>query len=241
MLKEALEYLAKLSNDRPGALSVGGVMHIYDDDRQKYSKYESPLISTLSTSSISSIYDFFESKVDGLVDSQFLVHVFNPFRIEIKSALRSDNGGRNTLLSSTTSVDCKNVISGQPEDFVVAVLHMFEDNEDRQHLLALTGNVEQSDTISRAEDGVSQRVIVRQGVNKMSVEPKDFYSLIPRRGFAETKNIESKFVLRASGEGPNFCLTELDNKDWALREIAQIVALLKEQRDATEGTWNIIY
>lgn len=121
------------------------------------------------------------------------------------------------------------------EEFKIWLLTDFEDNEDRQAVLRLVGNVTDQQVKTSTDDGISQAVSSRVGIAKVetAMVPNPV-KLIPFRTFSEVVQPTSNFVLRMrSGiredDLPKAALFEADGGRWKIKAMTNIKTWLKAE------------
>lgn len=90
----------------------------------------------------------------------------------------------------------------------------FIENEDRNKLLKVSGNIKEENVKSVGDDGVSQSAAIKVGVASVAevVIPNPVI-LAPFRTFPEVIQPESKFIFRMQ-TGPQCALYEADGGAW---------------------------
>ncbi len=124
------------------------------------------------------------------------------------------------------------------ESFIVFLLSRFkEDNGgNREGIGALVGNIRQEQSAESADDGVSQRVTVKNGIAKVGETIiKNPVYLAPLRTFCEIDQPVSPFVLRVQ-EGPNIALFEADAGEWRNAAVTGVHDYLFEMLDGLAVT-----
>ena len=107
----------------------------------------------------------------------------------------------------------------------------YEENSDRDELIALLSKISFSEGIEVSDDGVSQEVVVRENaamVNRASSRP--LWDLIPRTTFPEVAQPVYRYVLRLSkGDGTgNVSLTEMQTGLEGLEAASNVAAKVRE-------------
>lgn len=82
------------------------------------------------------------------------------------------------------------------EDFVIQVQARFENTSDKDDLLAVLGNIATEENVERADDGVTQSVVVKSGIKRREAAIKNPVTLQPFRTFPEVEQPPSPFIVR---------------------------------------------
>lgn len=118
------------------------------------------------------------------------------------------------------------------EDFLIHLQTRFADAEDYETVAQLAGNVRTESEAQTADDGMSQRVTIKDGVSAVKdAIIKNPFKLTPNRTFEEVEQPTSPFVLRIrkGGNGPEVALYESDGGAWKNEAVAKIGAWLEEK------------
>ena len=119
------------------------------------------------------------------------------------------------------------------EEFQVMVQTCFIDSPNRATVLKLAGSIRKEQNMQTADDGVSQKVTINQGISTAAdVIIKNPVELTPYRTFHEVDQPESPFVLRFNEDGDPALFTG-DGSKWKLEAVEAIKEYLKA---ALEGT-----
>ncbi len=128
------------------------------------------------------------------------------------------------------------------DEFLIGLRSCFAGVASHASLLSLLGNVKEEAVSQANDDGVTQEVIARKGVNlrDRSAVPNPV-RLAPFRTFPEVAQPVSDFILRLRGGGdgalPQAALFEADGGAWVLAA----VAVIKEYLEARLGeSWTIL-
>lgn len=126
------------------------------------------------------------------------------------------------------------------EDFLIHLQTRFASNldtgedvkNDYDTVAALAGNVRMENEAQTADDGVSQRVTIKDGVSAVAeAVVKNPFTLLPKRTFEEIAQPASPFVLRIrkGNGGPEIALYESDGGAWKNEAVKRLGAWLEEQ------------
>lgn len=164
--------------------------------------------------------------------------VDGPTQVRLLTGLFGDFNQRTCLGWSVPFVpDFKFGVDYPADSFVPALLSQFAPTPDRAAVFALTGTVESGSAIKTADDGVSQLVTTRRGIERSleSVGPQRMFALRPYSTFAEIDVPERPFILRmkpgdaqSTPPRPHSCaLLEADGGLWRVGAVAEIKRFLK--------------
>ncbi len=85
------------------------------------------------------------------------------------------------------------------EEMIIMLQTCFQVTENRDNLIKLIGNLSKEQSVELQDDGMSQRVVTKDGVvNKGYVTVPPLVKLIPQRTFYEVKQPEQMFLIRIS-------------------------------------------
>ena len=118
----------------------------------------------------------------------------------------------------TAKADVPGFRSGwkESEEMLIALRSLFLQTEDIAYLLELLSKMDDEQSVSSFDNGVTQTVEAKKGValkEKVVVRPR--VKLTPFRTFLEVAQPESEFLLRVS-EGGRIALFEADGGVWKL-------------------------
>ena len=235
MTKDFLNRILEL--DAPHEIDYSGHKFV---DRKMTLLPQEVTASPLHTSTLTSIVDYITSGTDsaGLpANSKFVIHVSDYNSVELYKELNSDKD-RDHLISASFEASCFPYGRFLPvENFIINVQSMFVQDESTKALLEFVGSVKNDSSAEQNDDGVSQRVTVKQGISlaKVAKVPNPVY-LRPFRTFAEIEQPQSAFVFRLrkdESQGITAALFEADGAKWkhdAITEISDYFkAALKDQ------------
>ncbi|GHV35039.1 hypothetical protein FACS1894187_06870 [Synergistales bacterium] len=212
MIQKALEYLVGLHDNK--TYIIDG--HNYSDNPLYEVKKPKPAPESITVATLSSVAELIRREEK---------HFVTPTFIEILSA-------RELLVYSTYDVKDEfnrrtyyNVKCGAPmfipgwyerEDIIIKLMSLFDKTPDLDYVLDLISKISQNSSVETADNGITQKVTARQGVElKETTAIKPIVSLKPFRTFLEVEQPESKFLLRV-GEHVKIGLIEADGGKWTL-------------------------
>ena len=183
-----------------------------------------PTPAAIVVSTLQGLADFALSKHTG-PDRGLFVLIDGPCEVTLRTGMFGDFNQRNILgVAKATVADFRFGVFYQPESFAVAVLSQFAADEERARLFGLTGTVESGSAIKAADDGVSQVVTTRKGINRAETKVDSMFRLRPFSTFSEVAQPARPFVLRmkpgnanAMPPEPHSCaLFEADGGLWRI-------------------------
>lgn len=215
MLKAAIEKI--LSMSEPHVLEIGG--ETYADkklDRIPHERTACPL----EVHTLTAILDYITTGCDELeedTDRKFIIHVADQEHVNLYHELNRDKA-RECLLEC--SVSPKTFPFGRwlgVEDFIIAMQAHFVPGSNVDALVKLVGNIVDENSVTPADDGVSQKVTARSGISLVKqIEVPNPISLAPYRTFNEIEQPESTFVFRVrrGAVGVEAALFTADGNAW---------------------------
>ena len=121
------------------------------------------------------------------------------------------------------------------EDFLIYLQTCFDPTEDFDVVAKLVGTIKMENAVENADDGISQRVTVKDGVSGLvNATINNPFRLKPKRTFSEVEQPVSPFTLRVSKaqDGkPRIALYENDESLWRRESVQSIGEWLTEQLD----------
>ena len=132
------------------------------------------------------------------------------------------------------------------ERFMIELQANFQENEDREIVLKMAGNVEKKNDMAFSDDGKTQVATMQVGVaSKADVIVPNPVTLIPFRTFQEIEQPESKFVFRIGNDDiRKFKLIEAEGGIWKTKAVESIKEyfseILAEMPDAISDRITII-
>lgn len=241
---EILQYLFdRLRDKRPVTVEVDGQHYAVRNDgtlgapvRPLAPQWEKPVFRVATLSALAAAV---RSKVDDF-GSSVALHVVDYRTVQLVSLKADDYGQRHVYIEAKHDSECpfqfNKFLDG--EDFQIGLRASFLLNGEAVKVLTVVANLESGQTISVADDGLSQKLEVKAGtVSKSSVTlPAEGIPLIPWRTFRDASPVESKFLLRlkqVKDDLPQIALFEIDQK-WKLDTVNSISAWLKKSLPETE-------
>ena len=115
------------------------------------------------------------------------------------------------------------------EDFGIMINVNFIESDNRNVVLQVARNLTDEYSEQTADDGISQRVTIKRGIQGINTVPfKNPAYLNPRRTFTEIMQPESPFVIRFK-EGKKCAIFESDGGAWRVHAVHAIGEYLRSQ------------
>ncbi|MCI9292964.1 MAG: hypothetical protein HFF02_06685 [Erysipelotrichaceae bacterium] len=228
MIKEALQYVARLATDSQEIVTkeINGETYIRGDAR----RIPVDEAKALYLSSLSATVDLIQTN---LKSEKFQL----PYIIEIKdgnvivhSGL-NDRLGRNAL--SYTQPTLPNIEFGRymaMEKFIIQLKTCFVETDNLNRLAAMVSTITDKSEVKVEDDGFSMTVSQTSGTTIKKAEElhvNPIVRLAPYRTFCELEQPESKFLLRVR-DGGEMALFEADGGMWKLEAQERISYYLRQ-------------
>lgn len=235
MIKEAIDKIIQLKN--PEKLEVNKETWVKDG----YQMALPNRAMSIKLNSLTGLVDYIEDNVDKHDLNAIMVHIVDQNEVRLVSRIQDIYRTREKFATAT-------YVPASPyaqyndymaiEDFKIWLLTDFQENDDRQAILRLVGNLTDQQVKTSTDDGISQAVSSRVGIAKVetAMVPNPV-RLIPFRTFTEALQPLSNFVLRLrSGvredELPRAALFEADGGSWKNLAMLNIKKWLKAELPA---------
>jgi hypothetical protein len=191
-----------------------------------------PSPKAVECSTLQGLVDLWAGELDDAAKSgDLLCHITSPTTVSLLSR-ESDDHGRRRVWAEATYPECKGFTFGawlDPEQFIIGAQANFQrvkvENDDGSfvkdldYVLSIASKISAEYAADNDDDGIAQRVTVRQGIHlKSETVLKPLVSLAPYRTFAEIDQVLSTFVFRARVDGDiaKLALFEADGGRWKL-------------------------
>lgn len=228
MLKEAMEYLISLRKD-PVIYDKAG--REFTTDRLTELTPSRP--EALKVHTLGAIVDYLKNIPDPIyTEAEFIVHIESYDRVTLFEAATS---GARTKIMQAEAITPKIIFENflDPEKFIIMMQSMFVKGVgDVAAVMAVSGNVRDEKVKNVSDDGVSQSVVAKTGVARVSdVTVPNPVTLAPYRTFTEITQPASPFVFRIQ-DGPKMALFEADGGAWKVEAIDRIKTFLNSSFDS---------
>lgn len=115
------------------------------------------------------------------------------------------------------------------ETFIIGVMGMFDETDDKDLILSILSNLANEHVIQNVDNKMSQTLQIKTSITtKANIEMKNPVLLRPFRTFREVEQPASNFILRYKNQGDSLVanLIEADGGAWQLDAISNIKAWL---------------
>jgi len=231
MIAEAIEKILSL-----------GKTEFHDIDGVKYvdgriERVDIPESVTLHVDTLNGLLSIATAEFLPQYANNLLIHVVGPSRVDLVTKLDPVRKSRDTLaVAVCPSRDPEFQRWRELQDMIIFLATQFVDDDNRQKLIDLIGNVRDEKITTAVDDGISQVVTVKSGVarvNQVKVDP--IITLAPVRSFPEVQQATSQFLFRMrqreEGELPQCVLVECEGTGWKLESMGHIRRHVEEWAD----------
>ena len=205
--------------------------------KREYSAVNESSYPTLESYSLRSIVDYIKNNDENLV-----IDIESYKKVSLKSIPYGDFKNRDLIIKSEALLP--NITTEryqEQEDFIVNLLSRFKENMGRDYALSIASQMVEGKEVKVNDDGISQRVIVNQGVS--SLKEKDvnpYLKLIPYRTFQEVEQPASLFLIRMK-TGPSIAIFEADGGAWKYEAIKNIAKYFEDELIDHKERFEIVY
>lgn len=229
--KETLEFLRNELGraQKVSAMGDDGVEREYFDRRVYVPEVPAPgSADPLKVSTLRAVADYLTFG-EAEREHHFL-HIADPATVRLVGRIEEYHRTREVLLEAHyTPPDI--LAYRQASELEVAVVQLmscFATGGDRSWAIELLKSVKSEGIEIREDDGLSQAVTVKAGVESVAIETtKNPITLHPFRTFADVEQVPVLTILRLV-KGPGVRLIEADGGAWKLEAIARVKAKLEE-------------
>ncbi len=232
MIKEALQYVAE-QLAQPEAFNDGRIDADGYVSRELFLPPPEPTAEPVWVSTLSGVVGYLEKNRDGLDRSTLLTSVVEPDVVHLLGPLHSRHRLREVTLKARAELPTFSFGSFMDlESFNIAVQSVFLDDGDRGAVLGITSKVGGGSVLETEDDGISQRVTVKRGLELMEERKiPNPVTLRPYRTFVEVDQPASQFVLRlreGARGGIEAGLFEADGGAWRRTALQAVGEHLKK-------------
>lgn len=231
MIKDALQYIISLSQRR--VENIDG-KYFYFQDGVPYLVNKCHKCDTLQLSTLTSLIEYIKQGLDknSFKSDRMVIHVVSETEVRLITEL-NDDMGRYAVVSVKARLP-KIVLNDfmNQENFIIQTQSMFVDNEDKQIVLKVAGNVEDKTVAQYGDDGVTQKATIKSGLaNVEDVIVPNPVVLMPYRTFFEIGQLSVPFIfrMRNGSNGVNCALFEADGGMWKGTAVHEIAEYLKNE------------
>ncbi len=231
MIKDALQYVIELSQKR--VENIDG-KYFYFQDGVPYLVNKCHKCETLQLSTLTSLIEYIKQGLDknSFKSDRMVIHVVSETEVRLITEL-NDDMGRYAVVSVKARLP-KIVLNDfmNQENFIIQTQSMFVDNEDKQIVLKVAGNVEDKTVAQYGDDGVTQKATIKSGLANVEdvIVPNPVF-LMPYRTFFEIGQLSVPFIfrMRNGSNGVNCALFEADGGMWKGTAVHEIAEYLKNE------------
>lgn len=231
MIKDALQYIISLSQRR--VENIDG-KYFYFQDGVPYLINRCHKCETLQLSTLTSLIEYIKQGLDknSFKSDRMVIHVVSETEVRLITEL-NDDMGRYAVVSVKARLPkiVHNDFMNQ-ENFIIQTQSMFVDNEDKQIVLKVAGNVEDKTVAQYGDDGVTQKATIKSGLANVEdvIVPNPVF-LMPYRTFFEIGQLSVPFIfrMRNGSNGVNCALFEADGGMWKGTAVHEIAEYLKNE------------
>lgn len=224
MLKAAIEKILDLG--KPTHIQIEERTFIGDDYRELPSERG---VESFTVNTLTGLLDYIKSEFD--TSRKMMIHVESPTKIKLFDALNTTNDRRVYLKAAALLPTIHFGSWIDRESFQIGLQANYCSNDDKTMLLNVVSSMTVGEGASVKDNGITQEVTVKQGVELASVDLKERYTLMPYRTFIEVEQPSSDFIFRVKDDGQKgiYCsLHEADGGAWELNAMHSIKNYLEE-------------
>ena len=239
---DAMRFLYELGtkNRSYTVQEIDGRMYVNTSDLVRIKEPFPAVLPTVNIFTLSGLVDYILNDPDDHLDKfgNLVVQVTDPRKVVLYGIKCSDDYAVRAELARVVT-DNEPFEFGRyvgQEEFIVQLQSRFIETDNSLEVGKVVGNLSIEKGTNTSDDGISQRVTVRDGIVRVSdVVIKNPVYLRPFRTFCEIDQPESPFILRirnSDGKGtPEIALYEADGGLWKHRAIQDIHAYLDKALD----------
>lgn len=229
MIKKAIQYVVDLGKRE--TVEVDGLKYTTDS----LELIEAPIAKAIEVTTLSGLVDYIKSDIDSKSSDKLIIHIQSPSKVILRSELNNHRQRENYILCNALlpTIEFNRFLS--TDKFNILLQSAFVKNQDRDILLKVAGNVQDSVVKNVGDDGVAQAVTMKTGVATLQdVIVPNPVTLAPFRTFNEIEQPESSFVYRME-EGPKCAIFEADGGAWRNDAMKKIKGYLQEELKEIEN------
>lgn len=224
MLKEAIDKIISLA--KPPVIEVG------DRTFATTQLNELPTeqgVSSFEVNTLTGLLDYIHSNFD--TERKMMIHIASPTEIKLFDALNATNDRRTYVTGRALLPRIQFDRLIDREEFQIMLQANFCANPDKNDLTNIISHMTVGDGKTVVDNGATQEVVIKQGVELSTTQLKERYSLMPYRTFVEIEQPPSDFIFRVKDDGEKniYCgLFEADGGAWELNAMHRIKKYLAE-------------
>ena len=232
--REFVEKIEEMAHPDHEVVAVDDQHFLFSQKNGTLKRFEvpEPRAQTLGLRSLQGVVDYINQNPDGFLEEHApFVHIHSPSRVSLLSQPRKDSQ-RTILADAKLGYENRFPLDRwmDPESFITGVRTAFQESEELGKLIQTVSAIDQEEAVSVDDDGISQKLVVRQGASSKAVSVKNPVTLCMFRTFHEVEQPAGLFLfrLRKSGEGPEAKLVAADCLGWQVEAVETIQSFLQE-------------
>jgi hypothetical protein len=193
-----------------------------------------PSVETIKVHTLTAIRDYLKANIDNFDLAKLLLHVETERSVILKTYVHGAANKRHQPVAAILeepSFPFREFLD--PETFVIGLQTQFEHSNDIDAVLLAAGNIREGRERTITDDGVSQTVNAKVGVQVGTVQLPSPVTLRPIRTFGEIYQPPSVFIFRAragsSEQPPKLALIPADGNRWRLEAIRLVAEWLRKE------------
>lgn len=199
----------------------------YIDKDKVVQRFQPPSLGAVGVTTLDGLVGLLAAGIDGVPLDAVLVHV-QSFKTVSVVARDQDKYGVRRVFVAATLLEAEGFPYGRfidQENFNIGLRSQFVPDMNIVSLLTITGNITKQSEARQEDDGVSQRITVKQGISLVKdTVPPSRVMLAPYRTFREALQPPSDFVFRVkcSDNGNQCALFEADGGYWKIAAMQNV-------------------
>jgi hypothetical protein len=214
---------------------INGATYVNTLGLERIAPYEQPDPRELKgIFTLTGLVEYLKADVDAHFARYDHLHliVTDPTRVEVWTPVHGEERSR-ALLAVCTFERPRMMLNDymDQERFSVMVQTHFDDGENRANVLRIAGNIRMQAEAELADDGVTQKVTVKDGITLINdMQIINPVLLAPHRIFPEIEQPSSPFILRVrkGTGGAEIALFEADSAAWKVDAVRMIGGWLRD-------------
>jgi len=210
MIKEAIEYLLGMRDTE--IFEING----HDWTNKPLIKVPTDAPAVFQTKTLASLVELIQKEHSHDSLNDLIIHIESPTKVSVHTALRGhlDRFNLYSAVAELPGITFDNYLD--LEAMNIMLKSVFVQNDTRDKLIAILGNVKEESIKTSSDDGMSQSVVAKTGIATVgNVKMPPIVNLAPYRTFLEVEQPEGEFLLRLQN-GPKAALFEADGGAWKM-------------------------
>ena len=197
--------------------------------------YDNPRPATLEVSSLSAIAAYVRNKLEGIDPEKLFARIVSPTRVELLEAYSGEEKARTCYMIAKLGNDAEPFKFGswyETEAFIIALMSLFENTEDRALILTIASSLVSEAKIAKIDNSSTTKTTASAGIINTSdaVDP-GVAVLQPFRTFRQIEQPASSFLFRYRAQGDEVVLSliEADGGAWKHEAMERIAAYFAKE------------